>query len=254
MMSISKRQWALGAGLAATLAAVAWVGSGDPASDTVAAANGRDGKPARTSTAARRHSEDQAPAGGVEPARLIRVVESRKVGDPFGSTSFLPPPPPPQKSITVAAPPPAPPAPPVAPPAPRAPAFPWTFMGRMIEDPQNPAVFLSRSDRLTVARIGDTLDNVWKVNGMDAKGLRVEYLPLKSNLTVNMSNGSDLTGGNAAALGAQQPTQLAPQLQQLGVSEPQQAPPQPAQSAVQAPPPAVSGIEISSGIGSPQPN
>ena len=253
MIKLSRRQWILGAGLAATLSAVAWVSLKDPAPDSGTAAVARDN--GRTSAAAtqRRRAGDDTLVAGVEPSRLIRVVAARKVGDPFTSRSFLPPPPP-RPAITVA--PPPPPAPPAPPPIPTAPPFPWTFMGRMIEDPQNPAVFLSRSDRLTVARIGDTLENVWKVEGMDAHGLRVEYLPLKSSIKVNLPAGTDAP---AAAGGAFPGSAAVPQtlnLQALQANQQQQqpevtteAPHAPAPGSAPAAPSPVSGIEVSSGMG-----
>ncbi|MDE3011707.1 MAG: hypothetical protein KGI67_12550 [Pseudomonadota bacterium] len=254
MMKLSKRQWSLGGLLVATLAAVAWVTSGDdPEPGKVA--------PAGAKAAASRHArtdQSESVVGAVEPQRLIRVVGERQVGDPFGATSFQPPPPaPPKPAITVATPPPL---APVAAPAPSAPPFPWTFMGRMIEDPQSPAVFLSRGDRLTVAHLGETLESSWKVVGMDARGLRVEYLPLKSSHTVAMPNGSDsngtVSGATVAAQAAQAAAQqnMAAQIQPQPVAEGGAA----ADARPAAPAPAgslpspVSGIEISNGFGAAQ--
>jgi hypothetical protein len=254
-MKLTKRQWTLGAVLAATLGAVAWVSGGDPAGETVsgAAAGG-------TSTSARRATSSSEPASeAVQPQRLVRMVAQRKVGDPFGSVNFAPPVALPKPAITVAAAPPAPPVVVAPPAAPTAPPFPWTFMGRLIEDPQNPSVFLSRGERLTVAHLGETLENSWKVVGMDARGLRVEYMPLKSTQTVNMPNGSDVIGSvSGATVGAQSIQQMVlPQIQQQ--IAPQEAPQQQGQDAhPAAPAPAaaaapVSGIDLSSGFGTPSP-
>ena len=141
-------------------------------------------------------------------------------------------------------------------------------MGRLIEDPKNPVMFLSKGDRLTMAHIGDTLQGGWKVYGMDARGMRVEYLPLKQSQTVALAAGSESStssGGVApppAADNAQPWAQPQPaaanapaliqQLQQQGV----QPPPQPAAPEARAEPQAtpgapaaVSGIDVSSGVG-----
>lgn len=256
-MKLTKRQWSLGGLLVATLAAVAWVTSGNDPEPTQLAATAKAGA---TRHARTEHSD--AVIGSVEPQRLIRVVGERKVGDPFGATSFQPPPAaPPKPAITVAAPPP--PVTPVAAPAPTAPPFPWTFMGRMIEDPQNPAVFLSRGDRLTVAHLGETLESSWKVVGMDARGLRVEYLPLKSSHTVAMPIGNDTSGSvsgvTVAAQAAQAAAQAAvaqqnmalqiqPAAEGTGAADARPAAPAPASGQ----PSPVSGIEISNGFGAAQ--
>lgn len=256
-MNITKRQWTLGALLAATLGAVAWVSGGDPATDAVAPAAPRSGGERRASASA----DSDSVMSAVQPQRLIRVLAERKVGDPFGSASFAPVVAPPKPAITVAAPPP-PPAPPAAPPAPTAPPFPWTFIGRLIDDPQNPAMFLSRSDRLTVAHIGDTLENNWKVTGMDSRGLRVEYLPLKTHQSVALAAASEVTGSaggpvgaaaNSAAQAAAQAAIAAQNLQQLGGQDvpPPQADNRAAAAAAPsaAAPAPVSGIDVSSSFG-----
>ncbi len=204
-MKLTKSQWILGLSLTGTLAAVIWAGgSGD--SDTDAAKpvartdSVRAGAAAAGSTNLRKTSTGAGAEGatsdnsvGVEPARLIRALGSRKIDDPFAA--HVPPAP---KVIQVsaisvapleAAPPPPPPPPPTAP------AFPWSFIGRMIDDPQHPQVFLAKNDRLTTVRVGDNIDSNWKLLGMDAKSLRVQYAPLRQVVSVNMASGTDLSTG-----------------------------------------------------------
>jgi hypothetical protein len=134
-------------------------------------------------------------------------------------------------------------------------------------------MFLSKGDRLTMAHIGDTLQGGWKVYGMDARGMRVEYLPLKQSQTVALAAGSESSTGTGGAAspsatdngaGGQpwtppQPNagnapQLLQQLQQQGAQSAPQAPSaapegrtEPAGTAAQ--PAAVSGIDVSSGVG-----
>ena len=259
MITLSKRQWILGSGLTATLAAVAYVSfSGDPVDDSAQPTAAKRGAGGAVPVADRGRASAAPDGSGVEPSRLIRLIASRKVGDPFQAQTFQPAPPPARPAITVAAPVDvAPVAPPEPPASPKAPAFPWTFMGRMIEDPTNPSVFLSRSDRLTVVHIGDTLENVWKVQGMDARSLRVEYLPLKSGVNVSLVAASDVS--SAAASGTSNGNNFgqaglnnfnAPSRPELRVDE-VAVPPAAAPVATATPPtPAgVSGIETSNGIG-----
>ncbi|MCY4757331.1 hypothetical protein NYP07_23490, partial [Pelomonas aquatica] len=75
----------------------------------------------------------------------------------------------------------APPAPPparaeAAPAPPGAPPFPYQFVGRMT-DPL-PRAVLNSVQRSAVVAAGDVVDGQWRVDAVEAGGLRLTYLPL----------------------------------------------------------------------------
>ena len=84
--------------------------------------------------------------------------------------SRLPPPPPP-----VVAPPPPPPPPPEPP---RAPPMPFEYIGRLDEE-DLVNIFLKRGENPYSVRVGDTIDETYKVIGINEAGVQVVYLPLK---------------------------------------------------------------------------
>ncbi len=204
MVKLTKSQWILGIGLTATLAAVAWVtNAGDDSTDPAAVApRAENSRAAGIAAPVRKTASAEAKAAasaGVDPSRLIRAADQRRISDPFAAFS-VPVKAPVQAAITVSAPPPPPP-PPVEPPPPVAPRFPWAFIGRLIEDPQHPEVFLAKADRLTVAHIGDLLDGGWQVLGMDAKSLRVQYVKLQEVVSVALQAGSDASAPSGSGPG-----------------------------------------------------
>lgn len=87
------------------------------------------------------------------------------------------------------APPPPPPPPPAAPAAPTAPPFPYAFLGSFAEDGNKTTYFLTRSDRVYDVRQGDTLDQIYSVDGVDNGQLVFTYKPLNIRQTLPLGVG-----------------------------------------------------------------
>lgn len=123
-----------------------------------------------TSDAARSTASTTAAKATKAPRQLrLSDLKTRGLGDMttdlFASKSWYVPPPPP---------------PPMPPPKPVAPPLPFTFIGRMIEEGQT-AVFVSIQDRNQVLRVGDVIQNVWRVDSIDPTSMKLTYLPLNEN-------------------------------------------------------------------------
>ncbi|HLU77638.1 MAG TPA: hypothetical protein VKZ48_07035 [Burkholderiales bacterium] len=69
-------------------------------------------------------------------------------------------------------------APPLPPPEPQPPPLPFSYMGKLI-DGKETTVFLTRNDRNYVARVGETLDSVYRVEEIGEDDMVLVYLPLK---------------------------------------------------------------------------
>jgi hypothetical protein len=106
-----------------------------------------------------------------------RATDASKGGDLFAPHSWYvaPPPPPP--------PPPAPPA------APTAPPFPYAFLGSYAEGGNKTTYFLTRNDRVYDVRLGDTLDQIYSVDGVDNGQLVFTYKPLNIRQTLPIGGG-----------------------------------------------------------------
>lgn len=144
--------------LAATLAAVWWVGQEeDDMGDQpeVAAVDRHAPKPAAVSSklattpVVKADEDSRFPAGGP---------------DLFPGTSWRPPPPP---APVVAAPP---------PPPPMAPPLPFKYVGRWADE-RGETVFLDQGNRVVDARVGQRLDQ-WRLDRIGADDLGFTYLPL----------------------------------------------------------------------------
>jgi hypothetical protein len=88
-------------------------------------------------------------------------------------TWFVPPPPP--KPVPVVAPPP--------PPPPTAPALPYIFLGKYSEG-ELQLVILSRGNRVITASKGDVLDNMYRIERIEANNVIFTYLPLNTSQTL----------------------------------------------------------------------
>jgi hypothetical protein len=160
MLDRKKLLWAVA--VAGTVAAVFSVSESD--TETVAPV-ARE----RHTTADARPTASAAKA--TKASRQLRMsdLKTRGLGDMttdlFASKSWYVPPPPP---------------PPAPPPKPVAPPLPFTFIGRMIEEGQT-AVFVSIQDRNQVLRVGDVIQNVWRVDSIDPTNMKLTYLPLNEN-------------------------------------------------------------------------
>ena len=163
------RRLLLGGGLAATLVAVAWTHEQTPEGSTLA-------------VVASVSHKTQAKPGTLAPPPLALEKLHRTDGDAdtsenrirdlFQAQSWYVPPPPP----------------PVAPPPPPAPPpLPFTYMGQLVEAGKL-TVFLTRQDQNYVVKAGDTLDNTYRVDRVDAQRMVFTYLPL--NMQQTLATGS----------------------------------------------------------------
>ena len=113
--------------------------------------------------------------------RLGRRALEPAVGELFASRSWQPPAPPPPKKVEVAAPPPPPPEPP---PAPTAPPLPFTLLGAFEAVGAAPVFYLAQADKVHVVSAGDTINALYRVDALDARGLTLVYLPLGERQTL----------------------------------------------------------------------
>lgn len=81
-----------------------------------------------------------------------------------------------QQAPAVAPPPPPPPPPPMAPP------FPHAWIGRYDDDAQRAVI--AGSARTWVVQSGDVIDSQWRVDAVNAREMRLTYLPLQQSQTV----------------------------------------------------------------------
>lgn len=96
-----------------------------------------------------------------------------------------------------------------APPAtPQAPPLPFAFLGKLL-DGQTTIVFLSRGDRNYVARLGDRLDESYRVEEIGEQTMTLAYLPLGVRQSLAIGSAADLAPGVQADL-ANVPGPLAP--------------------------------------------
>src|SRR5690606_17652633 len=79
----------------------------------------------------------------------------------------------------------APPPPPVA--RPMAPPLPFQFIGRM-DDSLRLQVFLLSGDRLHVVTAGDVIDDLYRVERIDAEQMTLIYLPMKVSQSLSMES------------------------------------------------------------------
>ena len=112
-----------------------------------------------------------------------RVSGAAASGALFATQSWYappPPPPPPPSATTVQS---------LTPPTPTAPPLPFAYMGTFTPDGANPVFFLTQGDRVYDVRIGETLDNVYSVDGVNNGQLLLTYKPLniKQQLAVGGS-------------------------------------------------------------------
>jgi hypothetical protein len=68
---------------------------------------------------------------------------------------------------------------PVAPPVPTAPPLPFAYIGTFTPEGERPVFFLTQGDRVYNVRVGETLDNLYSVDGFSNGQLLLTYKPLK---------------------------------------------------------------------------
>lgn len=156
----ARKRWTiLGGLLVLTLGTSLWLNMSDSDGTSVVAV----AKPERRSPA----RQSGAPEALALDA-LRRQPPAAKPEDAFPAKSWYVPPPPPKA---------------LPPPAPTAPSLPFAYMGRMVEEGKT-TVFLTRQDRNYAAKVGDTLDGTYRVDGIDAGSVTLTYLPLNMQQTL----------------------------------------------------------------------
>ena len=150
----------LSAALLATVVATVWPhGDEGTAVQVVAPVMNRNAGPSE----ARQQSADSALPNLGE--QLERPHANSEVRDLFGARSWNPPPPPPvvQKQL--------PPTPPTAPP------FPYGIAGS-VADGNGLMVVFTKQNQDFVLRVGDVLEQTYRVDAIDAQSVALTYLPL----------------------------------------------------------------------------
>ena len=150
----------LGTALLATVVASVWPRSQDKTvAEVVAPVTRRDDAPAK----------GQQPSGQPElPAlgeRLERPGTAVEIQDLFGMKNWNPPPPPVRQK-------------PSPPPAPTAPPFPYTVAGSVADANGLMIVFANRQKQDFVLRVGDILEQTYRIEAIDPQSVTVTYLPL----------------------------------------------------------------------------
>ena len=115
-----------------------------------------------------------APGNRLERLRTPTKADDLKVEDLFGATNWNPPPPPP------------PPQQALPPPVPTAPPFPYAVAGS-IADLNGPMVVFMKQNQDFVVRVGDVLENTYRVDAIDEQSVTVTYLPLNLKQVVALS-------------------------------------------------------------------
>jgi hypothetical protein len=156
MKKPAPRQLVLFGALGLSLAATAWVSRGDEAEPITTA-------PRRTAAAA---AQPDWP-GAAASARAAWPAPDAQARAAWGEA--------PAPVATVAAPPPAP-AEPAEEPPPTAPPFPYQLVGRLTDGTSR--AILNNARRSAVVGVGEVVDSQWRVEAIEATGLRLTYLPL----------------------------------------------------------------------------
>lgn len=112
-----------------------------------------------------------------------RVTDAAASGALFSVQSWYVPPPPSAPSVSTTS------VKSLTPPPPTAPALPFAYMGTFTPDGANPVFFLTQGDRVFDVRVGETVDDIYTVDGISNGQLQLTYKPLniKQQLTVGSS-------------------------------------------------------------------
>lgn len=165
--SQKQRNIALGAALAATLLAVAWVSQQEEEHTAVVAAPVK--AVSSNNGAARAASTNTSSHLALEKLQRKRAEDDKpSVEDVFQAKSWYVPPPPPK---------------PVPPPPPAPPPLPFIYMGKLLED-EKLTVFVSKQDRHFAVKAGDTVDGAYRVESVSARQVIFTYLPLNMQQTL----------------------------------------------------------------------
>ena len=157
-LTTKQRQWILGVGLVLTLAAMAALEGKDEPDSTVV----QPGK-VKTSQVTKMTGIGSELAGEIPLAKLNRQPLPEDVKEMFAGKTWIVTPPPPK---------PVPPAPPSAPP------LPYAYRGKLAEEGEKVAVFLTKQGRSYVVREGEVIDKVYRVEEVRPPVMTLTYLPL----------------------------------------------------------------------------
>jgi hypothetical protein len=116
---------------------------------------------------------------GTEALTLFahRVADATAAGSLFAAHSwYVAPPPPPAPPPSAAS---------LVPPKPTAPPLPYQFMGSYAPAGEPPVVFLMRGDVVYDVHVGDTLENTYSVDKLEAGQLYLTYKPLNIQQQLN---------------------------------------------------------------------
>jgi Tfp pilus assembly protein PilP len=167
----------LGGALLATLLATQWVSGGDGGVDTVSA--GPDQKAKREMQGEikgemkgemkeMRAAEDDT--AQLELERLERRKFSAQAGDLFSRQSWIPPPPPAKSQ----------------PPSP--PPLMFKYLGKVTEGDET-QVFLALAERNYVVKVGEKIDNQYRVDEVTDHAITLTYIPLNAKQVLSTGGG-----------------------------------------------------------------
>jgi hypothetical protein len=148
----------------------------------VALVSGMDEPQAVATAVAKRHAPDGTSAtGGVLGAARVQAQRQQlaaKAGaNVFAPRSFYVAPPP--KPVVVAAPPP-----------PTAPPLPFAYMGRFQEGGAPVVIFLTRGERLYSVRVGEVIDETYRIEKLTPNELIFIYLPMDERQVLRIAEAS----------------------------------------------------------------
>lgn len=72
-------------------------------------------------------------------------------------------------------------------PPPVAPAAPFIYFGKLEDSPSNMQIFLVANNRLYSTKLGEKIDQLWRLDAEDANVLRLTYLPLNLPQVISKS-------------------------------------------------------------------
>lgn len=163
----------LGGALLATLLATQWVSGGDGGANPVSAAT--EQKPPREIAGEMKGEAKESAAeddtAQLELERLERRKFSAQAGDLFSRQSWVPPPPPPSKSQ-----------------APVPPPLMFKYLGKVIEGNET-QVFLALAERNYVVKVGENIDNQYRVDEVTDHTVTLTYIPLNAKQVLSTGGG-----------------------------------------------------------------
>jgi hypothetical protein len=162
-LTVNQRRWILGLALASTLTAVASMQDKDESDNTVVQPNHLK---ARQQQKNEQGDSQQVGDGLVAKINRQRLPENEK--DIFVSKSWFVPPPPPKAA------------------QPTAPTLPFVYMGKLAEEGENLIILLSKQNRNYQVKVGDVLDNTYRVDEVRPPVMTLTYLPLNIKQTIQI--------------------------------------------------------------------